>query len=417
MRIVILPIGTIGDVRPYTALGIGLKQAGHNVRIATHENFRDFVSGYGLDFYPVSYPQELMTGGEMLKLVDSGSNFVSWMRQLLCLLGAAMKSYLDDCLSACNGAEAIIYSPFGWSGYHIAQYLGVPGYLASLQPMSRTRCFPAVWSPAWLRLGGYGNLMTHSAVEGIFWQVFRRWANRWRKETLKLPAIPFSGPFGKPEWKEQQAFLYGFSSCVIPKPDDWHDNLHVTGYWFLPPDNSWQPSPELTAFLDAGEPPVCVGFGSVPIRNREEITDMVIEALKKCGRRGILQIGRTGNGNSPISDNIYQAGWVPHDWLFPKLAAAVHHGGASTVANSLRAGVPSVIVPFAWDQPFWGRRIEKLGVGPSPIPRRKLTVDNLAQAITIATSNKQIAVNAAALGSRIRAEDGVARAVDIVSRH
>jgi sterol 3beta-glucosyltransferase len=233
----------------------------------------------------------------------------------------------------------IIYSPFGWSGYHIAQELGVPGFIASLQPMSRTRCFPAVWSPAWLRLGGYGNLMTHIAVEQVFWQVFRRPANRWRHDILNLPTIPFSGPFGKPEWKQRQPFLYSFSPRVIPRPTDWHDNLHVTGYWFLPPDTSWQTPPELLDFLESGSPPVCVGFGSVPIRNQQIIIDTVIKALAKAGKRGILQIGRAENEYHRLSNDIFQAGWIPHDWLFPRMAAAVHHGGASTTANSLRAGI------------------------------------------------------------------------------
>ncbi len=416
MRIAILAIGTLGDVQPYVALGIGLRNAGYDVCIASHRDFRRFIEGYGLEFFPIGYPQAMMSGDDMLKLVDAGSNFISWMRLLNSLADKIMPGFLEDCRQSCRKAEIIIYSPFGWGGYHIAQKLKIPSYMASLQPMSRTRRFPAVWSPEWLKLGGYVNRLSHKAVEQVFWQVFRRAANRWRREALGLPPIPFGGPFGKPEWQQQQPFLYGFSTSVIPKPPDWAEWIHVTGYWFLPPDTTWQPPPELVDFLAEGPPPVYAGFGSVPIHNQQELNETVIEALNMAGMRGILQIGRDEKTNCLISENIFRAGWIPHDWLFPRMAALVHHGGASTTANGLRAGVPSVIVPFAWDQPFWGRCIAELGAGPHPIPSRKLTTQNLAAAIKAATTNKIMAQITSALGRKIGQEDGVARAVEIIDK-
>jgi len=416
MRIVILAIGTLGDVQPYVALGVGLKKAGHSVYIATHLNFNKLVIEHGLEFSPIDYPQELMTDGDMLKLVDAGSNFASWMRQLFSLTDSILENLLNDCWQACQGAEAIIYSPFGWAGYHIAQKLDIQSYAASLQPMSRTRYFPTVWSPTLLRPGSYYNLMTHIAVEQVFWHIFRKAANRWRQTVLDLPPIPFSGPFGKPEWK-RQPFLYGYSPSVIPKPRDWPEWLHVTGYWFLPKNIDWRPPQELLNFLSSGPPPVYVGFGSVPIRNQEKITQLVVESLTDAGRRGILQIGRTGENNFQISDNLFQIGWIPHNWLFPKMAVLVHHGGASTMANGLLAGVPSVIIPFAWDQPFWGQQVEYLGIGPKPIPRNKLTVKGLTEAIKTATTDREIVRRALALGRKIQEEDGVTRAVEVFERN
>ena len=213
MRIVILAIGTLGDIQPYVALGIGLKKTGHSVYIATHESFNKLVIEHGLEFAAIGYPPELMTGGDMLKLVEAGGNFVSWMHQLFSLADSILENLLNDCWQACQGAEAIIYSPFGWAGYHIAQRLNIPSYTASLQPMSRTRYFPAVWSPTWFRLGSYYNLMTHIAIEQIFWHVFRKTANQWRQQILDLPPVPFGGPFGKPEWK-RQPFLYSYSPSL-----------------------------------------------------------------------------------------------------------------------------------------------------------------------------------------------------------
>ena len=282
--------------------------------------------------------------------------------------------------------------------------------------MSRTRYFPAVWSPTWFRLGSYYNLMTHIAIEQIFWHVFRKTANQWRQQILDLPPVPFGGPFGKPEWK-RQPFLYSYSPSVIPKPRDWPEWLHVTGYWFLPQDIDWRPPQELIDFLNSGPPPVYVGFGSVPMRNQEKTTQLVIKSLTDAGRRGILQIGRTEKNNFQISDNLFQVGWIPHDWLFPKMAVLVHHGGASTTANGLLAGVPSVIIPFAWDQPFWGHQVAYLGVGPKPIPQNKLTVKGLTAAIKTATTDRDIATRALALGRKIQKEDGVARAVEVFAEN
>ena len=416
MRIVVLAIGTLGDVQPYVALCLGLKKAGYSVCLATHENFQKLVTEHGLEFSAIGYPQELMLGEEMLRLSEVGSNFWHWMHQLSSFTGSVMEDFLSDCWRTCQKAEAIIYSPFGWAGYHIAQRLNVPCYAACLQPIGRTRSFPAVWSPTWLHLGGYYNRLTHVIIEQVFWQVFRKATNQWRQRVLNLPPVPLAGPFGKPSWK-RQPFLYGYSSSVIPKPPDWPEWLHVTGFWFLKPDPDWQPSEKLLDFLNSGSPPVYAGFGSVPVRNPEMLTELVIKALAGSGKRGILQIGRTEFNSRQLPDDILQVGWVPHDWLFPKMAAVVHHGGASTTATSLLAGVPSIIVPLAWDQPFWGYQIAKLGVGPEPIPHHKLSAERLAAAINIATTDKEMGMRAQALGKKIQKEDGVAQAVDAFAYH
>ena len=258
--------------------------------------------------------------------------------------------------------------------------------------------------------------MTHIAIEQIFWQVFRKPANRWRQQVLNLPPIPFTGPFGKTAWK-RQPFLYGYSPSVIPKPPEWPDWLHITGYWFPGYNPDWQPPEKLIDFFESGPAPVYIGFGSVPVHNPEMLTELALEALTSTGKRGVLQIGRTEHDISQLSDDVLQMGWVPHEWLFPRMSAIVHHGGASTTATGLLAGVPSIIVPFAWDQPFWGNQIAELGVGPPPIPRSKLSVKRLAYAINAATTDKGIKRRAAELGEKIQKEDGVAQAVDAFVRH
>ncbi|MFC1846877.1 glycosyltransferase [Chloroflexota bacterium] len=167
-------------------------------------------------------------------------------------------------------------------------------------------------------------------------------------------------------------------------------------------------------FLDSGPPPIYVGFGSVPVLNQERITQLVIESLSKLGKRGILQIGRNGKSGQ-VLDYVFQAGWVPHEWLIPKMAALVHHGGANTTANGLRSGLPSIIIPFAWDQPFWGYQVYNLGVGPKPILRKELTVSRLMNAMDKATSYSNMTIRASAIGKVIQNENGVERAVEVIN--
>jgi sterol 3beta-glucosyltransferase len=208
--------------------------------------------------------------------------------------------------------------------------------------------------------------------------------------------------------------LYGFSPSVIPAPADWTGNTHVTGYWFVDEVKNWQPPSALIDFLQSGPAPVYIGFGSMSNRNPEQTADLVIQALERINQRAILLSGWGGLQRANVPDSIFMLDSVPHSWLFPRVSAVVHHGGASTTAAGLRAGVPSVIVPFFGDQPYWGQRIAELGVGPKPIPRRKLTIEHLADSIQVVLTNKDMRQCAAKLGKQIQSEDGIASSVEII---
>ena len=173
------------------------------------------------------------------------------------------------------------------------------------------------------------------------------------------------------------------------------------------------PNAALTAFLKRGAPPVYVGFGSMSGAEEDALTTIVLAALRRCGLRGVLATGWGGLGAAELADDMLMLDWVPHDWLFPRTAAIIHHGGAGTTATGLRCGVPQVIVPFFGDQHFWGQRIRELGVGPAPVPRRRLTADRLTAALTEATTDPEVREQARAARTRIRAEDGVGTAVEV----
>jgi sterol 3beta-glucosyltransferase len=191
----------------------------------------------------------------------------------------------------------------------------------------------------------------------------------------------------------------------------------VTGCWFLDREAEWQPPRELVDFLKAGPAPVYVGFGSMYSSNPQEVTEMVLHALARVKQRGILQTGWGGLSNADLPDDVFAVDSIPHDWLFPQMASVVHHGGSGTTAAGLRAGMPTVIIPFFADQPFWGARVFELGAGPAPIPKKRLTLERLADAICAATSDEVIRGRASALGERIRAEDGVTQAVEVLYHH
>jgi len=417
VRTRIITIGSEGDVRPYVALGTGLRAAGHDVRIVSHPGFAALVRRQGLDFAAVAGdPRELAGHRQLRALHDHGRNVFRWWRTFNEVDAPLMRQRLADCWEACADAEVVLVSVLPYLfGYAIARKLQVPLVRAFYFPVSPTRFYPPDLVP--LRLGGRFNLASYHVQRQLLWQIARPWVARACRDVLGLETMPRREPFGELD-RRQQLLLYCYSAAVAPPPPDWGSWIHVTGYWFLDRSTDWAPPPALTAFLDDGPPPVYVGgFGAMTNRNPTELARTIARAVASSGRRAIVLTGWGGLPASELPREILAIDWVPFDWLFPRMAAVVHHGGAGTTAAGLRAGVPTVVVPFFLDQFFWGRRVFELGVGPRPIPRKRLAVDALAAAIRVAATDPGMRGRAEALGARIRAENGVARAVDAFERH
>ena len=301
-------------------------------------------------------------------------------------------------------------------GLALAEKLRLPLVQAYYIPMTPTRAYASFMLPrlpAWL--GGALNRPSYQLVRQVIWQSFRSADRLPRQQVLDLPPAPLAGPYRSAS-THGCPILYGYSPAVIPPPADWGADVHVTGYWFLDPTPDWSPLPALAAFLEAGPPPVYIGFGSMSSRNPQETADLVVGALARTPQRAIVLSGWSGLYMADLPDTVFMLESVPYDWLFPRVAAVVHHGGAGTTALGLWAGVPSIVIPFLGDQPYWGRRVAEPGVGPAPIPRKRLTAEGLAGAIQRAVSVEAMRQRAAELGARLRAEDGVARAVEVVGR-
>ena len=253
------------------------------------------------------------------------------------------------------------------------------------------------------------------AVRQTAWLAMRRWLGAARR-AAGLPPLSWREPVGQMAAR-QTLELRAYSPAVVTDSAPLSSSTKVTGYWFLDSDVDPEPPEELAQFLDAGPPPVCVGFGSMIDSDPQGMSELAVEALRRAGQRGVLIRGAQGFDETQLPDSVHAVGAISHDWLFERCSAVVHHGGAGTTATALKAGVPSVVVPHMIDQVAWGRTIQTLGAGPAPIRRRKLSPERLHEAIAAAVTDVRIRERAAALGDRIRAEDGIKCAVGVFEKH
>jgi sterol 3beta-glucosyltransferase len=326
-----------------------------------------------------------------------------------------LRKVLDDSWQVAQGSDVIVYHPKTLGGSHIAERLQIPAFLAHPVPMmSATKAFPSPFWPNALECGGHFNRASYGIMNLLMTLPYRGVVNAWRKEVLGLkPRALLAGesvPGQKPVVR-----LYGCSPQVVSVPSDWDNTTVMTGYWFLDREPDWVPPADLQAFLESGPPPVYIGFGSMGKVMSNDSVQVAVEALQRLGQRGVMALGVGDSISAKLPSNIYLIDNVPHDWLFPRMKAVVHHGGAGTTAAGLRAGKPTVVLPFFGDQPFWGNRVYNLGVGPKPISQKKLTVERLSEAIDAVRSDHVMLRNAQTLGEKIRSEDGVTRAIEVIA--
>ncbi|MGH3146395.1 MAG: glycosyltransferase, partial [Rubrobacter sp.] len=359
-----------------------------------------------------------------------GRNPVRYARTFRALLRPHGAQGFHDCLTACRNADAIVYTPLGFSGYMAAEHLGIPAVGSVVAPLFvRSRRYPSAMlgrppgGAALVEAPGVGSLynhLSHLAVEQIYWRTVQPLVGEVRKEAGLSPMPRLLGPLGRMHG-ERRPFLLGWSEHVLPGNQRQEGWRHTTGYWFLDHDRGWRPPQELQQFLGSGRPPVALGLGSmsgIGSARTGRIVTLTAEALERDRSRGILLSDHGAIDDAALPDGIIRvAGGVPYDWLFPQVAVAVHHGGAGTTAEALRAGVPSVVIPVVPDQAFWGWRVASLGAGPAPIPPRRLTAERLSTAISQAATDPEMRRRCRLLGEKIAAEDGVRRAVEAFDLH
>jgi sterol 3beta-glucosyltransferase len=410
MKILITTFGTRGDIQPFIALAQGLQSAGHAVAVCTADGFHPFIAAAGVSHLPMN--------NALLELTQVALTEVTGLMDAIRVsrkMGPAMRQAMDDEWHAATTwqPDLIVFHPKCLGSAHIAERLRIPAVLAIPLPFyTPTSAFPVPFVPVG-SLGRHFNRWSYQ-FNRLTALLFARTINDFRQTTLGARPVSRFADLLLDATGRPFPILYPYSPAVLPIPPDFPAHVHVPGYWFLDQATGWAPPAELARFLDAGTPPVIIGFGSMHGTHVAERTQAVITALQASGQRGILLRGWGGLRAVELPATIMALDEAPHDWLFPRAAAVVHHGGAGTTAAGVRAGKPSIICPFLGDQPFWGRVIQQRGVGPAPIPHRQLTVERLTAAITTVVQDAAMGARAAALGDAVRREDGVGCAVAVL---
>lgn len=411
--------GTRGDIQPFIALGKALINAGHEVHLCAPSSYEDWITAHGLDYHYMNNEFiELVHSEAGRRIMDQASNFIGTAKLFLEMskkIKPLQKQVMDECYEAAvrTQPDLLLVHPKTIGQFFVAEKMNIRA--AAVWPMPAaipTREFPQMFLTT-KDLGGPLNRFSYTLTLQILTGLAQGYVTEWARARLGMKRPPrFTNLFLRPINGRPTVQFHAYSSHLVPDPPDWPSHLYrTTGYWFLDESMDYSPPQDLQKFLSNGPPPIYAGFGSMAGRRGKEIACALVEAVEKVGCRALLS---TGWGGLEISDShplIHILEGAPHHWLFPKMAAAIHHGGAGTTASSLRAGLPTLICPFLGDQPFWGRKVAQSGAGPSPIKQKKITAHRLAAAIDQMLHDQTMREKARALGEKIRAEKGTENAV------
>lgn len=410
MKITILTYGSRGDVQPFLPLSLGLMARGHFVSLAAPSRFKHLIEESGIHFVPLAgNPEDLSRGFN-----DAGYNFIKQFHAMMKHAIEIGADILRQTENACKDADLIIHTfAHAVGGHTLACEQNIPDIHIQGFPMfTPTGDYPNVTLPNW-KLRAW-NRFTHQFAIKMSW-----WGAKFGYEQVRrrtgIPPRKLYSPFEDDRLRSLTPIPCAWSPSLIPPSRDWSPNIHVTGYLFGELDADYRPPDEFQKFLAAGDAPICVSFGSMLNRESAKIHDIVREALVQTNHRGIILSGWS-NVQSESSNQILYLDAVPHSWLLPRCNMLIHHGGAGTTSAGLRAGIPNIVIPHAADQPFWGRRVHMIGAGPKPISVKKLSVNNLTQAI-LESADPGLQKRAQHLGQQLRNENGVATAITLIEKY
>ncbi len=406
MKFTVATYGTEGDARPFAALCRGLLDAGHEARLLADAATLGGAHALGVpttalagDIRGALTPDRAVAAG----VVAKGGGFSETARALAKIANENVDSWLRAIIEAGEGCDAILVAGLAaFAGFSAAEFLGAKSIGSGMIPITPTAAFPSPFlPPKWVpRLL---NRVSHGFVNAMLWRAMRNKTNAARAR-FKLPPR-------RAVWTGRP-MVYGVSPNLLPTPADWPANVHLCGQW-LAPTPAWTPPPALANFLAAGEAPVYIGFGSMTGFDNARLLDALIEAM--AGRRALFYPGWSGIDPKALPDNFLVIGATPHDWLFPRTAAVIHHGGSGTSHSAARAGVPSIVTPFAGDQFFWAERLRLAGVAPAAVDGRRPKAEAFASTLDFAV-DPRVRNRARALGEAMRAENGVKDAVAAIER-
>jgi UDP:flavonoid glycosyltransferase YjiC (YdhE family) len=402
MKITFLTYGTDGDTRPVLALAHEVIARGHAAHVLADVAGAPHAQALGIPFTALAGDMRgaFLPGGAFGALLKDGASMTRLTRACAALARDNTRPWMEAAYDVAQGSDAIVYSGLaGFVGLAVAEALRIPAIGAAMWPMTPTRAFAPPFLPLH-RLPGWANMLAHRAFERMAWSMFGPALNRARQDV-------FGAPARRRPWRDVP-MLYGCSPTLLARPADWPACVEITGAWALPPARDWQPPPALLDFLAAGPAPVYIGFGSMAGIEQATLIDAIGAVAAR--RRVLFHPGWSGIDPARLPPGVFVLGDTPHDWLFPRLALVVHHGGAGTSHAAARAGVPSVVVPFAGDQFFWARRMAERGIAVT-CPAAGLDGGRLVHAVDAATA-PALRGNARQTAQAMAAEDGVRTAVD-----
>lgn len=407
--ITIICAGSRGDFQPYIALAQELKILNKDVRLVGFKEFKNFVEDYNINFTSIDADYEsLGVDPQMLKEAASSDNPLKML-----LTFNKMKKYgikiAHETYKALENSELIVYHPGSTIGHFAANEMGIPSILATPFPMHKTSEYLSVVTYGKCNPTKLNKYISYKLIQGMLWLASSNSVKLyWKQQFGKLPKN-FSKPYEK--INANHPAIVSCSNYVFPRPKDWNINIHQDGYWFVDEKTDFKPSKNLSTFLENGEKPIYIGFGSVfNMEQKDEMVRIIVDSVKKCNKRAIISgMGEIAN----LPDTILSIDSIPHSWLFEQVSLVCHHGGAGTTASGFKAGVPSVIVPFSNDQFAWAHRAFDLGVASKPIYRKNLTSENLTEAINFALQ-ETIVKNSKDLSKKISTENGAAHCAKII---
>ncbi len=404
MKLAAVTFGTEGDTRPIATLCGALRDAGHDVILLAADGTLGSARDLGV-------PHAALAGDirGMLQPKDGRASIVSCKASLNAtaktLSGVAndnAMAWMRKTLDLAAGCDAVICAGLAaFIGFSVAEKLEVPALGAGMIPLTPTAEFPSPFLPP-RRVPRWLNRFSHRFVTQMLWRAFRRATNEARRRVCGLPP--------RTKLWSAQPMLYGISPCLLPKPADWPSNAYMCGQWIRPASH-WNAPRPLRDFLSAGEPPIYIGFGSMVGFDQHAMRDAIVAAV--ANRRALFYPGGSGTQELKLPKNFCLIQDTPHDWLFRRTSLVIHHGGSGTTHSAARAGVPSVVLPFAGDQPFWAERLRLLGVAPEAMSGRDVDAHSLKRAIAAAETT-EMRYRAKALGEKMRAKDGLASAVAVI---
>ncbi len=404
MKITILTVGSRGDVQPFLALAVGLKEAGHEVNFGANPEFKEFIETRGIKF-------NLIRNNPMDILKEEYKDTEYKERRKIYY--EFMKNWISDGINAARNSDLIVFTPVYHVGYHVAEKLKKPVIKTSYVPYTPTKEFSNPFLKPLPKIFSKASYLISQFFE---WQIIKNNINRLRKEVLGLEKITITGMLRK-QHKEKMPIIYGFSENVIPRPHDWPEWIQISGYWFLKDLEEYSPYEELKEFLEGGEEPLYFDIGSLGVYSNDIIIKTVT-ALAKTKYRIIANPGKSDIKNKIQNNNIFFVdSSVPHAWILPRVKAVISHGGPSTVASILRAGKPLAIIPIYGDHKFWARKVYELKVGTQPMPLKKLDEKLIIETAENLMNNNELIANAKRLGEKIRSEKGIEKAVELIEKY